>query len=403
MIKKICVKLCRAGLVGVVMFMGFSANAATTTEEQIPTIEEKPAAEIPAEKKQIIDFNDIIENEGVVKEVYFLGDIVPPETLNIDKKELGEIIDDRTEYAQKFFNPEKKQYFLKIRQTPFFEKDGQWYEVNRATSTLKDWNAQARRNFWGINTADAATISPYATNDGYCSLDNDDGWSFVRSAASATDFETTSLVAASGYTAAPDWSISRSFLTFNTSALPDSGYKINTAAVYLRGTAKSGSAASALSGASNYGSLAANDYSKINDTVLSDTITYNNFSTAGFNTFNLNAAGTSSISLIGNSFFSWRNYTHDILNSAPVAVHSFTARSSAYTGTASDPYLVVSYSVIPTSTPAEITSATTTTNIFEIKKYTKNGTTYFYFPFFHVFFILLCLTLLIMAIKKPKK
>lgn len=395
--KKICVKLSLACLVILATAWGFTAHAATLNDPQIEIITEEQAAPAAEEKKQIIDFNDIIEDSGVVKEYFFLSAAAPTETLKIEKKELGEIIDDRTEYSKKFFDPTTKRYFLKINQEPVFKTKDGWFFVERATTTLKDWNAQARHGI--INIANAATISPFSTADGWTSYATDDGWADTRNAITGTDYSAANLLCSTEYSA-PEWAIARSYLTFNTGDIPDTGYKVNTARIFLRGYDKGGSAGSAITGAAAYGTLGLADYSAANNTLMSNVIAYASFSTTSYNTFTLNAAGTSSINILGNSYFSWREYTHDILNSAPVSLHDFYARSSAYTGTAQDPYLVVSYSVIPTSTPPVITSATTTTNILEFVKWTKNGTTYYYFPAFHLFFIILVLVVCLFALTK---
>lgn len=61
------------------------------------------------------------------------------------------------------------------------------------------------------------------------------------------------------------------------------------------------------------------------------------------------------------------------------------------------PYFEIIYT--PESTES---TATNTTNIFEVKKWTKNGTTFYSIPAFLLFFILLLLGLLLYAFKKKK-
>lgn len=149
----------------------------------------------------------------------------------------------------------------------------------------------------------------------------------------------------------------RSFLLFDTSSLGNctinsatqSGYGSNKFN-YGFTTTKDLNIYSASPAA--YNTLSGTDYSSVGSTAFSTTIEYSSWSTSAYNNFALNASGLAFIKTSGVTAFSMRAVYHDVSGNTPSpwgAGNSCTmeCRSADYTGTSSDPKLVVDYTPSP--------------------------------------------------------
>jgi hypothetical protein len=101
--------------------------------------------------------------------------------------------------------------------------------------------------------------------------------------------------------------------------------------------------------------LADGDFDAIGTTLLSDTIDITSWVTNNFNAFTLNASGISAISKTGYSLFALRE-GHDIENEVPGngLICGVTSRMANYTGTTSDPKLVIEHAEAASGTNMSI-------------------------------------------------
>jgi len=155
---------------------------------------------------------------------------------------------------------------------------------------------------------------------------------------------------------AGDWdSLLRYIATFDTSSM-GAGATVSTATLSLKGQAK-------LDPASNtpdcniYGAtpvanntLADADYGQVGTTAFSTAVAYASLSTSAYVDWVLNASGLANISVTGISRFAAKNDNKDAANVEPAESTnetSWTIESADFTGTSSDPKLVVTYTPAP--------------------------------------------------------
>ena len=93
--------------------------------------------------------------------------------------------------------------------------------------------------------------------------------------------------------------------------------------------------------------LANGDFTQTQNTAFSTAITYDNFSTSGYNAFALNASGISNISKTGVSKFSAKNANYDVAQVEPTwsenGIAYLQIHAAEVAGTSQDPKLVVTY------------------------------------------------------------
>ena len=146
----------------------------------------------------------------------------------------------------------------------------------------------------------------------------------------------------------------RSMFLFDTSSLPNDD-TVDSATLSLYGTSKRDQISIApdlnvyAASPSSNTSLSSSDFDKFGSTAFSTAITYNNFSTTGYNDFSLNASGIAAISKTGISKFGVRNANYDAAGSSPTyTAWDQDSKISGYfaenTGTSEDPKLTVTHS-----------------------------------------------------------
>lgn len=139
------------------------------------------------------------------------------------------------------------------------------------------------------------------------------------------------------------------------SSLP-SGAVIDSATLYLFGSNKASALGSNISllftamDPANKRSFVASDFSTISNTPLTNEISYSDWSTSGYNSFPLTAAGISHISKTDYTIFAarhnWDVYRdNSAITWASGAYSGFAFRTSRYSGTSSDPYIVITYHI----------------------------------------------------------
>lgn len=156
-------------------------------------------------------------------------------------------------------------------------------------------------------------------------------------------------------------SICRSFFLFDTSPIADTDV-ISSATFSGKAIAKNDQSWSTTyniypSTPGSNTDLVTADFSRVGTTSLSTAVPFASFTVGSFTEWALNATGIASVSTTGDSKFSFREATYDVVNSAPSWVSSgferivlYSAESSG--GTTDDPKLVVVHSAAPTGPSA---------------------------------------------------
>jgi hypothetical protein len=203
--------------------------------------------------------------------------------------------------------------------------------------------------------------------DGYIFRGIQGTWSEVRTGAGtqAVDDATTSGIGLSSGTESPKYvSLRRGCVFFETSALPDNAV-ITSATLSLYGESKVDdnnwqpniNVYNVITGSNTSLSTADYLYTNYGSTAYSTSITYNGWSTSGYNDFELNSTGRAAISLTGITKFGIRNANYDVANNAPGWGGWLTPSRlnwySAEQGAGYKPKLAVTYYII---TSPEITA-----------------------------------------------
>jgi hypothetical protein len=239
---------------------------------------------------------------------------------------------------------------------------------------LHQWDIYIANNFcpqWNLGF-DTLTVYPDAnpetkTVDGYV----------AQNYGTSTGVSWNTLINAAGNVGAPSGSadvfvdiwfhnvdsqwrqLVRSIFLFDTSSLTSNAV-IDSAIFSLRGYGKGDSSSISpnlnvfSSAPASNTNLVAGDYDSLGTTAFCDTaITYSGFSTSAYNNFTLNSTGISAISKTGISKFGVRNANYDVSGTAPTwtstAEAYFQCFFAEYSGTANDPKLVVTYTIVEPS------------------------------------------------------
>ena len=272
----------------------------------------------------------------------------------------------------------------------YFKKNGEWY-LERTTD-FRTHNKYSKRllhafypiwwvfhqwdmmvNFFKLPKLnlgfDTLTVYPDAGDPGATTVDGDvwnwgyDAiWSTHRSATGNSLGDGTTFTkirtVLGGSSGTNYWGIGRIITLFNTSSLGTQSI-INSAILSLFGSSKSNPlglatpqalAVVASNPASNT-TLVGSDYATLGSVRFATDISYNNWSTVGYNDFTLNANGLAAINKTGISKFGFRS-DYDLDNVAPTPNSANTNDTVAYSadqaGTTQDPKLVVTYTISTT-------------------------------------------------------
>ena len=286
--------------------------------------------------------NKVCDNLGKIKKYYYKGEEVATGTLKIKGKNLKEDVSKRT-LNTRFYQDGQTKY-AEIYSLPSFIKDnGKWKNVEVATATIK--------SFDNAELLGASGDPIYTTNDGTLVYTGSATWSEERNRVNASGASGATLtLECEKYNGGSKYYLSRAVLSF---AIP-AGITISSGDIYLYGSrvVNNGENSVGISGCSSYGSLDVSDYSKVNDTLKSNTtISINSWNLSGYNDFPLNSSGISDVqnNTGGTVAFAYRNYTFDILNVSPFTVvqNNIDAYSSAEAGTTKDPKLIITYTDTP--------------------------------------------------------
>jgi len=206
------------------------------------------------------------------------------------------------------------------------------------------------------NTTD--TFYPDAGNPGTTSCDGSIEYRDAAAYATAhdatngthLDFETERLKIENYYSGSLYY-VNRNIVNFDTSSIPDTA-TIDSAVVSLYGTLTTQTTADDYSVVANTGAANASysvaDFDQFGTTKFATDITGASFSATGYNDWTLNATGIAAISKTGVSKLGFRS-SKDISNTAPLGANYVLAYSADFTGTSSDPKLVVTYTAVTTS------------------------------------------------------
>lgn len=238
-------------------------------------------------------------------------------------------------------------------------------DSNYATTTAKSW-----LNYKIIGTALASSLSEYSgagdgrLKFGYGGYGNGESWSTITQETTTTDVDDTNTVGYAGVfgdNVSNNWlELVRGYFQFDTSAIPDSD-TIDSATIYLYihsiGASASGLEANVVEfNPATNNSLVGDDFDNIVKTALSDSNWDADSISTGYDSFALNSTGLSNISKTSYSNFAFL-LDSDITEIAPSWVsgggQNIMCRTSEYTGTASDPYISITYTAGSGETPAK--------------------------------------------------
>lgn len=179
--------------------------------------------------------------------------------------------------------------------------------------------------------ADGGDASVYASSTS--------SWSTARNAITGT-VRTGNYIQAT--LSGPTRFIERTFLTIDTSAIPD-GATISSAVlyVYITSVSNNNSPSYRLYGSTHTDSIVGSDYDTMGTTEFSGTYLTSPTASA-FSSFTLNAAGIAAISKTGYTKFAIREAAYDVADSQPGGANLLQIADSS---TANDPYLEVTYTV----------------------------------------------------------
>jgi len=199
-------------------------------------------------------------------------------------------------------------------------------------------------------TTATGSTSPFSSaSDGRVYNTANASWATARATTTATVQNTTATVTIAGaFKSGTTWYISRGFMYFDTSAIPDGAGIIN-ASVYLNPSANASGDAQSLYVVTPISSTYPHDpmvgtdfdvtkYSGIIGSIASTSW----INTSAYVGIGLNEAGKSYISKTGTTKFAFM-CSKDYLNTEPSATSEFEVNCQEQTATSKDPYMVVWY------------------------------------------------------------
>lgn len=274
----------------------------------------------------------------------------------------------RTDSSITFYEGQKDEFHYNARSRfyakPVFIQDGnEWKHIEYKTEPLWVFNLKEKTKVVLSNIAYAAigTTKFAPTNgDGYVVYSSSATWATVHDAANGTSASYTfssNVAASTGKIVSGNYTISRYYSPFNTSALPDN-YTAISAKMCIYVTAKENgdndgqdyiNVYKTLQ--SSYSTLTVSDYSLstkwATSTALATAIDIGSISTSAYNCWSLNSSG---IAVISNTSTTPLGLLegHDVENAAYAGANntnnSITVRTVNYTGSTYDPYLEITYS-----------------------------------------------------------
>lgn len=253
----------------------------------------------------------------------------------------------------------------------YLDNTGNWYQLEYATTTKTNFEKVMSPSLLeSLKTKNVFAASPEtyypSAGDGYVGNVSSSVWDTAHNAATGDwiSYTDTNYGCPEAGKDSGIFYIERCFFPFNTADLPD-GATITDATFSVYVSTHTGSDKINVLGETQASptELVYDDYDNVGSTQFSTEATPIN---GQYNDFTLNAAGIANISLSGYSYFSLRNYPHDILDVEPSDDSYPTIRFSEYTDTTYDPKLVITYTEEPpveppaTTTPMATSTATTT-------------------------------------------
>jgi len=194
--------------------------------------------------------------------------------------------------------------------------------------------------------------------DGRCRGMDSNNWDTTHDQTSSTDVtntQDTNRAAAEYWAGGGVYAISRQFYAFDTSTIPDNA-SIVKAVLYVYGNGKYSASCkiTIVEGLQASGTaLVTADYDNCGDAVdnptegidTADRIDSTAWSSAAYNTFELNATGRGWVNKTGYTKLGMREYTHDCLDVSPGTSidYGVFCYDKEVTGTSKDPYLYIEY------------------------------------------------------------
>lgn len=299
----------------------------------------------------------------IVQYDYISTTEIPAASITVNKKNIQEDLNKRTENSQHFKIKEtatSTEYQAKFFSgEPFYKDADKWFQTETATTTLGAWDEQAKitllekiKQYFGRSTL--ATDYYSGAGDGVVNYKNAT-WSTARGAATGDSAAYGS--SANSQTEMAKWStywsayyIVRCFYPIVTSGL-GSGVIISSATFnkfYTWYQYDGGGADLIQTSQASNSSLTTADFDAVAFTAGATRVTPS--STAAYTTWTLNATGLSWISKTGTTNLGIIG-SYDFDNTQPPNIQDSTGYFSQYTGTDHDPYLAITYTVASTIIP----------------------------------------------------
>jgi hypothetical protein len=278
----------------------------------------------------------------------------------------SDVVGNRGVGMKDFFIWDSASPSVKQRIDVEYEKSGNSYILTKIlprafldSGTLPIWT-DTTSTFYPDPHAETTTVDGYVRE--FTEVSNT--WAQIHDDTdgdNADDSGTTVYAEASAPAASNDFRITRMFILFDTSSIPD-GDSIASANVQLYVLSKSDQSNDAY----GYGTIVGNvtpasntsiqvaDYDQCgsisNPTKMSSDVDITNMTTSAYNTFTMNSTGRSNISLTGITKWGFR-LGHDIENVAPAGTkeNQVDCSSADTSGTSQDPKLTVDHGTPPTA------------------------------------------------------
>jgi hypothetical protein len=345
-------------------------------KKEISLIDQGLKLKVPKEK--VISYVRAIDPETqteIIAYIYITDKVVVSDTYQGYKEDIRKRSNNSRAYKKPSDDPEIENYVAKFYSGyPFQLDEGVWKETSNATTTATAFLLQTEntpldeiRGLLGqpVFAADE-TVDP-GTGDGYIYSLGFSSWDETHDTTigAAANYTSQGLIASANEFAAPDWSIARSFLPFNTSGLSDV-LSISDAVLYLKFFGQTNNIddpndfITIVEGtpASNT-SLIIEDFDQVGavdspiegvDRLSTTDLLIN----AVYYALPLNATGRSWISTTGYTSFGIRE-GHDVEDAPNGTVNSLTIHGADTLSSNSAPYLEITYSVIaPITAPTNV-------------------------------------------------
>jgi len=371
-------------VINIVLFVVALMIVVVATRSIAPNLNEKNNDDYSVISQRTI-LDSVTEKDIYGKETVrytYLGDVVPPK---LDEQEVVSLRTASSYSTQVGIENEgtpDENVLVETRVYPqqaFIQRDNQWYYIEHDEAPLSEFNKYTKKGLFSwlvTDVAEAVSGTFYSgAGDGYLGRAGQVSWADTHDSAAGTIVSTTTptvylaYVAIFTYKSTTTWTIYRSAFSFDTSSIPSDATITSASLNVTTSTASSDGDNDGQdyltvveTSQASHTDLVLADYNNIGDTVTNPTEGINvgqrkdltGMASGTVLTFTLNATGLSWIKKSGqaSSCSGTAGITclgiregHDTTNNEVVGVNYVFGYTSENSGTASDPYLSVAYTV----------------------------------------------------------